>query len=148
MNPELLTAPIGHVFGGPRRRLSMARALALSGGPFDTPGWPEKNLHTDLQAANDAGLATIIASGTQFEGYLLSLLVDLFDSHWLRAGELDVKITRSVRVGETLQAHARLDTREPVGAGTRVVLGVWCENQDGEQVLVGTAACALPPSTA
>jgi acyl dehydratase len=143
MNPELLTAPIGQVFSGPPRRLSMARALALSGGPFDASGWPEKNLHTDLRAANEAGLATVIGSGTQFEGYLVSLLVDLFDTAWLRGGELDVKITRSVRIGETLRACARLDGLER-GTDLRFALAVWCENQDGDQVLVGTAVCAVP----
>jgi acyl dehydratase len=125
----------------------MSRALALSGGPFDAPGWPQKNLHTDLEAAKDAGLATVIASGTQFEGYLVSLLMDLFDNHWLRGGQLDVKITRSVRVGETLQAYARLEGREAFDGGTRIALGVWCENQDGHQVLVGSAVGPLPPSS-
>ena len=146
MNPELLAAAIGHEFAGAPRRLSLARALALSGGAFDTPGWPDRNLHTDLQAANDAGLAAIVASGTQFEGYLLSLLIDLFEDHWLRGGEVDVKITRSVQVGETLRAAARVDGRHDVDGGTRIVLAVRCENEDGAPVLVGTAACTVPSS--
>lgn len=146
MNPELFTAPVGHHFAGSPRRLSLARALALSGGAFDTPGWPERNLHTDLGAANAAGLAAVVASGTQFEGYVVSLLVDLFEDHWFRAGELEVKITRSVRVGETLQANARVDGRDGVDGGIRIALAVWCENEDGDAVLVGTAACTVPPS--
>jgi acyl dehydratase len=148
MTAEVLTAEPGHLFEGRARRLTLARALALSGGPFDAAVWPEKNLHTDLKAANDAGLAEIVVSGTQWEGYLVGFLAELFGMHWFRHGELDIKIPRSVRIGETLQPKARLETRETLGEALRISLSVWVENQDGAQVLVGTAACSLPPSAA
>lgn len=148
MSTGLLQSEPGHVFEGRARQLTLARALALSGGPFDAAVWPEKNLHTDLKAANDAGLAEIVVSGTQWEGYLVGFLAELFGMHWFRHGELDIKIPRSVRIGETLQPKARLETRETQGGALRIALSVWVENQDGAQVLVGTAACTLPPSAA
>jgi len=144
MNAELLSVKFGHVFEGRARKLTLARALALSGGPFDTVGWPDKNLHTDLDAARAVGLAEVVVSGTQWTGYLVGLLVELFDMAWLQHGQLDTKITRSVKIGETLQPKARLEGREDEGDGTRVALSVWCENQSGEQVLVGTASCLVP----
>ena len=140
------TAEIGHVFAGRPRKLTWARALALSGGPFGTPGWPEKNLHTDIAAAREAGLSEVVVSGTQWLGYLVGLMVELFGVEWFGSGELDIKIPRSVKIDETIQPKARLETREDDGARTRVTLSVWCENQDGQQVLVGTAACALDSS--
>jgi len=143
MNATLLLSEPGHIFEGRARCLTLARALALSGGPFDAPAWPEKNLHTDLKAANDAGIAAIVVSGTQWEGYLVGFLVDLFGMSWFRHGELDIKIPRSVKIGETVQPKARLETREVQPDGTWITLSVWCENQDGAQVLVGTAACML-----
>ncbi|MBI2293101.1 MAG: MaoC family dehydratase [Betaproteobacteria bacterium] len=148
MSAGLLQSEPGHVLEGRARQLTLARALALSGGPFDAAVWPEKNLHTDLKAANDAGLAEIVVSGTQWEGYLVGFLAELFGMHWFRHGELDIKIPRSVRIGETLQPKARLETRETQGGALRIALSVWVENQDGAQVLVGTAACTLPPSAA
>ena len=148
MSAGLLQSEPGHVVEGRARRLTLASALALSGGTFDAAVWPEKNLHTDLKAANDAGLAEIVVSGTQWEGYLVGLLAELFGMHWFRHGELDIKIPRSVRIGETLQPKARLETRDTQGGALRIALSVWVENQDGAQVLVGTAACALPPSAA
>ena len=148
MSAGLLQSEPGHVLEGRARQLTLARALALSGGPFDAAVWPEKNLHTDLKAANDAGLAEIVVSGTQWEGYLVGFLAELFGMHWFRHGELDIKIPRSVRIGETLQPKARLETRETQGGTLRIALSVWVENQDGAQVLVGTAACTLPPSAA
>lgn len=148
MSAGLLKSEPGQVFEGRARQLTLARALALSGGPFDAAVWPEKNLHTDLKAANDAGLAEIVVSGTQWEGYLVGFLAELFGMHWFRHGELDIKIPRSVRIGETLQPKARLETRETQGGALRIALSVWVENQDGAQVLVGTAACTLPPFAA
>src|SRR5688572_33392604 len=86
MSARLLESQPGQVFEGRARQLTLARALALSGGPFDAPVWPEKNLHTDLEAANDAGLAEIVVSGTQWEGYLVGFLADLFGMDWFRHG--------------------------------------------------------------
>lgn len=143
MNAALQSAEPGRVFEGRARKLTWVRALALSGGPFDAPGWPDKNLHTDLDAAHAAGLAEVVVSGTQWEGYLVGLLVELFGMAWMHHGELDIKIPRSVRIGETIQPKARLETREQSEEGERVALAVWCENQDGQQVLVGTAVCVL-----
>ena len=144
MNAALLSAGPGQVFEGRARRLTWARALALSGGPFDAQGWPEKNLHTDLDAARAAGLAEVVVSGTQWEGYLVGLMVELFGMAWLHHGQLDIKIPRSVKIGETIQPKARLEAREACKDGLQVGLSVWCENQDGQQVLAGKASCMLP----
>ena len=136
-------AAIGELFEGKARRLTWARALALSGGPFDAAGWPEKNLHTDLAAANAAGLSDVVVSGTQWEGYLVGLMVELFGSEWFGGGSLDIKIPRSVKIGEVIQPKARLQARTPEADGTQVDLEVWCENEAGQQVLVGTASCSM-----
>lgn len=144
MTPSILTGEVGQLYEGKPRKLTWARALALSGGPFDTPGWPEKNLHTDLEAANAAGLSTVVVSGTQWEGYLVGLLVEMFGTAWFHGGQIDIKIPRSVKIDETVQPKARLKAREQEGDRVRITLSVWCENQDGEQVLVGTAWCAVP----
>lgn len=143
MSPSILTAKVGQVYEGKARKLTLARALALSGGPFESPGWPEKNLHTDIKAANDAGLSAVVVSGTQWEGYVVGLLAELFGTAWFSGGELDIKIPRSVKIDETVQSKARVEGQEQQGERIRIALSVWCENQDGEQVLVGTASCAV-----
>lgn len=148
MSPAIAYAPIGHVYEGKARKLTLARALALSGGPFDIPGWPEKNLHTDLDAANAAGLSAIVVSGTQWEGYLVGLLVEVFDMAWFGGGQLEIKIPRSVKIDETLQPKVRVEAREPIADGLLVRASVWCENQDGQQVMVGTASCTVAAAAA
>jgi acyl dehydratase len=143
-----MSAEPGRVFEGRPRRLTWARALALSGGPFDAPGWPDKNLHTDPEAARTAGLSEVVVSGTQWEGYLVGLLVELFGLDWMRHGHLDIKIPRSVKIGETIRPRVRLDGREGTEGAVRFTLGIWCENQDAQQVMVGTASCLVPDTVA
>jgi acyl dehydratase len=144
MSRSILLAQVGDLYAGRARQLTWARALALSGGSLGTPGWPEKNLHTDLEAAKAAGLSAVVVSGTQWEGYLVGFLVELFGIDWFFKGRLDIKIPRSVKIDETVQPKARVEGREHDGDHVRIALSVWCENQDGEQVLVGTASCDLP----
>jgi acyl dehydratase len=144
MTADVRRAKVGTEFRGKARHLTMARALALSGGPLEMPNWPEKNLHTDLAAAEETGLAAVVASGTQWVGYTVGLLVELCGEAWFEYGELEIRITRSVKVGETLQPMAILDARESVPEGLKLQLGVRCENQDGEHVLIGKASCVIP----
>jgi acyl dehydratase len=143
-----MSADIGHVFTGRPRHLTLARALALSGGPFDAPGWPARNLHTDIKIANEVGLSAVVASGTQSEGYLVGLLVELFSMAWLKYGELDIRLPHSVHVGDIITPKVRLDSRSDTDRGAMIALNVWCDNQDGKQVLVGTARCIVPSHTA
>ena len=66
---------VGEVRSGRPLTLSLARVLSFSGGPIDAPNWPERNLHTDPAKAREAGLAHLIASGTQSEGMLIGFLI-------------------------------------------------------------------------
>lgn len=139
MSQRLANAAIGEIFEGRVRTLGLARMLAFSGGLLDAPGWPAANLHTDPAKAREAGLDAIIASGTQSEGILLELLVSLFGPIWHRNGVLDAKMTRSVAINDTIQAKARLVSRESAAMGEHLELETWCENGLGEKVIVGQA---------
>jgi len=130
----------GALFSGAPRVLSAARILAFSGGPFDAPGWPAKNLHTDAAKAAEAGLAEPIVSGIQCEADVVRLLASLFGDLWYRRGRLSVKYPRVVTAGMTIRAHARVKS---VGEGT-IELEVWCDTPDGTMVVVGTAGCDTP----
>tara|TARA_A100001037_G_C15089927_1_gene608545 strand:+ start:717 stop:1181 length:465 start_codon:yes stop_codon:yes gene_type:complete len=140
---RLETPAAGDLFEGPVRRLTLARMLAFSGGSFDSPRWPQANLHTDAGKAREFGLASIIASGTQSEGILLGLMVSLFGRDWHRKGVLDAKMTSSVYVNDTIQAKARLESRDVKPEGEHFVLEVWCENGHGEKIIVGQAEATL-----
>lgn len=140
---RLKTAAAGEMFEGRLLTLSLSRILAFSGGPFDMPEWPDKNLHTDLVKAKEAGLGGIIGSGTQFEGLLIDLMVDLFGEAWYGSGCIEAKITKSIYVGQTVQAKAAVSDRQSSPDGERIHLDVWCENGAGEKVLAGTASALV-----
>ena len=134
----------GQEFEGPLQTLSLERMLAFSGGPIATPDWPAKNLHTNFEKAKDAGLSAPIASGLQYEGHLLRLLLDLFGNAWLQGGEIRIKYPRPVMAGDVVQSKVRVKSKVQCDAVFTFELDVWCEKQDKEKVLVGTASCSLP----
>ena len=144
MTLPIATMRPGDVRAGRVRTITLARALALSGGPFDQPGWPDRNLHTDAAAAMSAGLAGIVVSGTQWEGHVVGLLVDTLGPAWFGGGRMSVKIPRSVRIGETVQPKLRLDAIAEEDGRTVAEFTIWCENAEGQEVLVGTARCPVP----
>jgi hypothetical protein len=144
--PSIAGAAIGQEFASRPLIFSLARILAFSGGDLAEPGWPQRNLHTDIEKAREAGLPGIIASGTQTEGLLVEMLIGLFGEAWLHRGALEIKFPRSVLVGDTVRCRAVLREIERPGGRDGYRLDVWCENQAGDKVIIGTAACALDRS--
>lgn len=135
---------IGETIAGRPLELSLARILAFSGGPLDRPGWPERNLHTDLAAAREAGLDAIIASGTQSEGLLIGFLVATFGSaNWYRGARLEARFLKPVHVGDVVQPKLRCVAREETDAGVLLTAECWCELSNGEQVIAGSASCSI-----
>jgi acyl dehydratase len=139
---------VGSTFEGRVREMSLDRILAFSGGFLSDPGWPHKNLHTDLAKAQDAGLPDLIASGNQSVGILVELLTEIFGSTWFTQGVLDLKIVNSVYSGDTVQAKAVVKERRERGGTLDVVLDAWCENQNGVKVITGDAVCRLDAPSA
>ncbi len=144
MSLPIMSMKPGDVRTGHVRTMTWARVLALSGGPLDKPGWPDKNLHTDAESAAAAGLPQVVVSGTQWEGHVAGLLVDTMGLAWFQGGCMNVKIPRSVKIGESLVPKLRLDAIVQHDKGAVAELTVWCENAQSEQVLVGTATCGMP----
>lgn len=132
---------VGEEITGRPYTLTTERMLAFSGGPLSALNWPARNLHTDAERAKEAGLEAPIASGIQYEGYLIKLLLELFGDDWTHRGTLRVKYTRPVFAGDTLQAKVRVREVEQSSEGIAYGLDVSCEKQGGDTVLVGTADC-------
>jgi acyl dehydratase len=130
----------GEQFFGRPKRASIERLRAFSGGSFSIAEWPKKNTHTDFDLAKARGLRTTIASGTQFEGYVCQLMVELFGIKWLSHAIMDVKFAGSVEAGDVVAARAVVKQKQDEPGATKFVLDVWVENERGEKVLVGTAA--------
>ena len=124
---------------GNLKTVTEERVYAFSGGFPKGPGWPKKNIHTDLEFAKNCGLPTRAASGAMFEGYLTELMVDLFGENWLIEGKMSLTFIDIVDPGDTLLPKAIVQSKQAENSGVRFVMEVWCENQNGNKVAVGTA---------
>jgi len=130
---------VGAEFTGKRKTISETRVFAFSGGRFDAPGWPAKNIHTDLEFAKSCGLQTRSVSATQYLGYLTGLMIDLFGVTWLSHGRMELKFIAIVDVDDRLVSKAVVTLKESEDSKTKFSLEIWCENQRGDKVVVGTA---------
>jgi acyl dehydratase len=129
----------GNEFSGKLKRVSEERVYAFSGGFPKGPGWPQKNIHTNLEFARRCGLQARNASGSMFESYLTELMIDIFGEDWLKQGKMQLVFIGMVSIGDTLLAKAIIQSKQTDDFGTRFVLDIWCENQQGNKVVVGNA---------
>jgi len=111
--------------------LETMKAPLMSGG---------NPIHYDEAFARQAGLPAPIATGMISSGYLSQLLAAFFGAHWLKGARMAVTYIAPVYAGDTVTARAVVKERAPEGLGTRLTLEIWCENQRGEKVTVGTAS--------
>ena len=104
-------------------------------------GWPEKkNIHTDFEAAKRAGLPGPIAQGLMSAANISEMLTRFFGEGWMREGKLSVSFINIVQPGDTVTAKGTVKDKLEEGPQVRLVLDVWCENQHGVKVTVGTAS--------
>jgi len=129
----------GEKFIGNPKKVSWERLWTFSGGPFNNSEWPKKNIHTDLEFARKCGLPSVAASATQFQGYVIQLMIELFGIQWLYHGTMDVKFIKIVDAGDTLTAGAEISKIDALNGVKLFILNIFCENQRGEKVLVGSA---------
>ncbi len=76
--------------------------------------------------------------------YISELMTGVFGQGWFLGGRLSLAFVRPALCGDTLTANGRVTERIYEGSFTRHVYQVWCENQHGEMVAVGTASGLLP----
>ena len=104
-----------------------------------------KNIHTDNEVAERAGLPATVAQGRYPLAYISEELLGLFGRGWVEGGQLSVTIAKPVYAGDTVTVRGTVKDRVIEGTATRLVLDVWLENQNGEKVIVGTASGLVLP---
>jgi acyl dehydratase len=138
MVPITKDALEGSEFAGRVRTVTLERINLFSGGYPRGPNWPAKNIHTDLEAAKRCGLKTRAASGAMFEGYLADLMVDLFGVDWLNYGTMKLAFINVVDKDDMVIPKGIVKSKEMVDSSVEFTLDLWCENQYGIKVVVGT----------
>jgi acyl dehydratase len=98
--------------------------------------------HDETFATGTAGYPSVFAHGMLTMGLTGRLLTD-----WLGDGVLrtfGVRFVRQVWPGDTLRAHGRIVGVEEHPAGCLATIEVATRNQNGEEVVAGTATAVLP----
>jgi hypothetical protein len=102
--------------------------------------WPRiKNWHNDYDMAHESGVDQPIVFASQVMEYIGELLVKFFGEGYL-GGRLSVSLTRPVWPDDVIVTKGVVQEKVVEGSAVRLVLDVWCENQHGEKVIVGTAS--------
>ena len=99
-----------------------------------------QSIHTDPAVAEAQGYPKTVAQGMMSADYISELMTTELERGWLLNGRLSLAFVKPAFCGDTLTACAALREELDEGAFSRRVYDVWCENQDGETVTVGTAS--------
>jgi acyl dehydratase len=103
-----------------------------------------RSIHTDPSWAHAKGFRTTLAQGMMSTAYVSEMMTRLLGAGFVKGGTLSMTFIKPVYAGDRLTVHGVVKETRPEGAGTRVVVEVWCQNQDGEKTAVGTASGLSP----
>ncbi|MCC6763134.1 MAG: MaoC family dehydratase [Deltaproteobacteria bacterium] len=114
------------------RTITLAMCEAFSG--------PEKNYHTDREAARMLGFPDVVVQGMWSICLVSELMTAAFGLAWQVGGGLDVRLVNVIWAEDTVTAHGKVREEVAEGAKRRVHVDVWCEKADGTKATVGTAS--------
>jgi acyl dehydratase len=140
MNRITQSTEPGEKIIGPLKILTLERMRVFS-------GWPNKNIHTDVDVARKCGLAAPIASGAMFEGYLTDMMLELFGDDWLYYGKMEVIFLKPVYAGSSVQLMAVVKSKINEGHKEKFNLEIWGENQQGERFFTGFCTGLVPSAS-
>lgn len=110
-------------------------------------------MHPDMGAvhndrlAKSAGLKGGFIVNEYHFAQLTQMLLEYFGPRWFTHGEIEVRYIAPLLDKDTFIPKARIIGEEPPGSG-RVVLNIWCQNQNGHKLAVGKASCLAPEGVA
>ena len=107
-------------------------------------GVKPRSIHSDEAWARQKGFRACLAQGMMSTAYVSQMMVNLLGPSFSRGGTMSMAFIKPVYAGDRLTVHGVVKETRPEGAGTRVVVEVWCQNQHGEKTAVGTASGLAP----
>jgi acyl dehydratase len=130
--PTSATVSIGLELPRLVKELSQRRIDAYSGV---RPNY----IHSDEAFARKRGFRAPLAQAMMSTAYVSELMTRFVGAGFVEGGTLSMTFIRPVFAGDRLTVHGVVRERRPEQGRTRVVVEVWCENQDGDKTAVGTA---------
>jgi hypothetical protein len=110
--------------------------------------WPERNIHSDDEAAQREGLPAAVASAPQAFSLVHRMMLSFFAEGWLEGGKISVKMIKPLFVHDYTTAKARitgvtLEQDENGNERRRAHCEVRVERRDHVPVMVGTASAVV-----
>jgi acyl dehydratase len=104
-----------------------------------------RNIHTDLEVAQRAGLRLPIMQGQMQACYLSELATSFFGAPWFTTGRLKLKFLAPVEAGETLTIAGAVLGELDDADGRRLEIEVWTRRPDGTMCAAGWASALIEP---
>ena len=106
-------------------------------------GVRRRSIHSDEAFARERGFRAPLAQGMMSTAYVSEMMTILLGAG-IHQGRHDVDgLHHALLRGDRLTVHGVVKEIRSEGTVRRVVVEVWCENQDGEKTAVGTASRLL-----
>jgi acyl dehydratase len=101
------------------------------------------SIHSDEAFARRRGFRAPLAQAMMSTAYVSELMTRFVGAGFVKGGTMSMTFIRPVFAGDRLTVRGVVKERRPAQGRTRVVVEVWCENQDGDKTAVGTATGLL-----
>jgi 3-hydroxybutyryl-CoA dehydratase len=106
-------------------------------------GVKPRSIHTDEAWAREKGFRAPLAQAMMSTAYVSELMTQLLGAGFVKGGTMAMTFIKPVYAGERLTVHGVVTDVRPEDGATRVVVDVWCEDQEGDKTAVGTASGLL-----
>jgi acyl dehydratase len=106
-------------------------------------GVRHRSIHSDEAFAREKGFRAPLAQGMMSTAYVSEMMTALLGTGFIKGGAMSMAFIKPVYAGDRLTVHGVVKETHPQSDGLRVVVEVWCENQDGDKTAVGTASGVL-----
>ena len=97
-------------------------------------------IHSDESFARTKGFRAPLAQAMMSTAYVSEMMTRFVGAGFVKGGALSMTFIKPVLAGDRLTVRGVVKEQRPEGGRTRVVVEVWCENQDGVTTAVGTAS--------
>ena len=103
------------------------------------------NIHNNPELAKQRlGTTYPIASGRMSVAFAAESLRKFFGPEaFNHTGTVNLKFLRPVKEGDTLTVGGTVNSREKVENGTKVIVDLFCENQNGDKTAVGQGSAIV-----
>jgi acyl dehydratase len=100
-------------------------------------------IHSDEAFARKRGFRAPLAQAMMSTAYVSELMTRSVGAGFVKGGTMSMNFIKPVFAGDRLTVRGVVRERRFEQGRTRVVVEVWCENQDGDKTAVGTATGLL-----